>query len=195
MNDPRYSDRFDSSFVDRRSSHPNSQAEVDDPFQTQCAFILGNDCTLIPPMVRYLEDALVRAGVCDRRGSIHAGAALEEALLNALYHGNLEAPSELRERDAHAYARLVQRRRMQSPFRDRRIHLAATICPSVAVFVVRDQGRGFDPLEIADPAEPDNLLRESGRGILYMRAFMDEVTFNEVGNMVTLIKRRAPAAA
>ena len=52
---------------------------------------------------------------------------MEEALANALYHGNLEVGSELRDEDDEAYYALVQERRRQSPYRDRRIHVEAKL--------------------------------------------------------------------
>ena len=56
--------------------------------------------------------------------------------------------------------------------------------------MVRDEGNGFDPTILPDPTDPANLEKSSGRGILLMRTFMDEVVFNEVGNEVQMLKRR-----
>jgi len=58
-----------------------------------------------------------------------------------------------------------------------------------AVFVVRDEGHGFDFGSLPDPTEPENIELASGRGVLLMRSFMDEVMFNEIGNEVTMVKR------
>lgn len=56
---------------------------------------------------------------------------------------------------------------------------------------MRDEGKGLDPEEIPDPLAPENLLKQSGRGIFLIRAFMDEVRFRnmEPGTEVTLIKK------
>jgi anti-sigma regulatory factor (Ser/Thr protein kinase) len=56
---------------------------------------------------------------------------------------------------------------------------------------MRDEGPGFDPKELPDPTDPENLLKLSGRGILLMRTFMDDVKFNDRGNEVTMVKRRS----
>ena len=61
---------------------------------------------------------------------------------------------------------------------------------SEAQFVIRDQGPGFDPKSLPPAGQPGSLDPDTGRGLVLMRAFMDEVTFNERGNEVTLIKRR-----
>ena len=60
---------------------------------------------------------------------------------------------------------------------------------------VRDQGEGFDPANVPDPTNAENLLKTSGRGIFLMRTFMDEVSFNDRGNEVTMVKRNARPGA
>jgi serine/threonine-protein kinase RsbW len=58
---------------------------------------------------------------------------------------------------------------------------------------VRDRGEGFDPTQLPDPLDPDNLLNPNGRGIFYMRTFMDEVEYSnhpQGGTVVRMIKRR-----
>jgi serine/threonine-protein kinase RsbW len=53
-------------------------------------------------------------------------------------------------------------------------------------FIVKDQGKGFDYNNLPDPTSPENILKENGRGIFLMRNLSDEVTFNELGNEVTI---------
>jgi len=85
---------------------------------------------------------------------------------------------------------LVRRRQRERPYCDRRIYVEARLSREKAVFFIRDDGPGFDPLDMPDPTEPPNLDRPSGRGILLMRTFMDEVAYNETGNQIALTKRR-----
>jgi anti-sigma regulatory factor (Ser/Thr protein kinase) len=118
------------------------------------------------------------------------GVALEEALINALYHGNLQVGSELRGENDQAYYALVADRCRETPFRDRRIHVSAKLTRDEAVFVVRDEGAGFDLSKLPDPDDPSALERASGRGLLLMRAFMDDVSYDPTGSVVTLVKRR-----
>ena len=61
------------------------------------------------------------------------------------------------------------------------------------MYVIRDEGPGFDPSTLPDPRDPSNLERTAGRGLLLIRTFMDEVTFNKAGNQITMVKRAAPA--
>ena len=111
--------------------------------------------------------------------------------MNAIEHGNLEVSSELREdADSNAYKKLVEQRRHMAPYRDRRVHLTAHFSRREAVYTVRDEGPGFDVSRLPDPTDPANLEKSSGRGLLLIRTFMDEVRFNATGNEITLCKRR-----
>ena len=63
---------------------------------------------------------------------------------------------------------------------------------SEATYIVRDEGPGFDPSILPDPTDPENLGKVSGRGLLLIRTFMDEVYHNERGNEIAMIKRHQP---
>ncbi len=56
-------------------------------------------------------------------------------------------------------------------------------------YAIRDEGPGFDPSTLPDPTDPANLERVSGRGLLLIHAFMDEVRHNPTGNEITMVKR------
>lgn len=134
----------------------------------------------------------MQMGLWDDSERTRVGVALEEALTNALYHGNLEVESTLREGDATGYNEVIESRRRISPYKDRRVEIEVKLSPKRAVFVINDGGPGFDPSALPDPTDPANLANASGRGILLMRAFMDEVNYNSIGNGVTLVKYRQP---
>jgi anti-sigma regulatory factor (Ser/Thr protein kinase) len=121
--------------------------------------------------------------------------ALNEALRNAIYHGNLEIPPEqlrqAREKLLEGETdEFLEQRRLQPPFRDRRISVKASLFPDEVRLVVRDQGPGFDVSSVPNLDDREALELERGRGISLMRTLMDEVIFNDKGNEVTLIKRR-----
>jgi anti-sigma regulatory factor (Ser/Thr protein kinase) len=78
-------------------------------------------------------------------------------------------------------------------FRNRRLHIVARFDTAGAVFVIRDDGHGFDPNRLPDPTDPASLQKPSGRGLLLIRAFMDEVSHNAIGNQITLVKRPTEA--
>ncbi|HUG93927.1 MAG TPA: response regulator [Planctomycetaceae bacterium] len=158
--------------------------------RAEAAFVLENDLTLIPSVVGYLQQEVAAMRFCDETERLRIGVALEEALLNAYYHGNLEVSSKLREEDHNAYYDLARDRAERPPWGDRRIHVYARFSPDETVYQIRDEGPGFDPTSLPDPTDPANLERPCGRGLLLMQTFMDQVTFNDTGNQVTMVKRR-----
>lgn len=154
-------------------------------------FVLENDNSLIGPLVRYLQESTGRLGLfCQPGEETRMGIALEEALLNSMYHGNLEVPSELREDDDSKFYELVETRRREEPYCHRRIVVNSELTREQAVFTIRDEGPGFDVTKIPDPTDPNNVEKVSGRGMLLMRTFMDSVEYNATGNQVTLVKRK-----
>jgi len=90
--------------------------------------------------------------------------AVEEALNNAIKHGN----------------RFDSSKTIDLTFRVNSAEIAVTIT---------DQGSGFDPEVVPDPTAEENLVKPTGRGIMLMRAYMDEVHFNDRGNQVRMVKR------
>lgn len=153
-------------------------------------FTLPNETSLISSLVGYLQRRVTRMGICNEADQVRIGIALEEALVNALFHGNLEISSEVREQDRSVYCALVRERRALAPYKDRRVHVAADLSRGQATFTIRDEGPGFNPGDVADPREAD-LDKITGRGLLLMKTFMDEVSFNASGNQVTMVKRSA----
>jgi CheY-like chemotaxis protein len=157
-------------------------------------FVLDNRCDWLRPLVAHFQDKLMERGFRDDTELMQVGMALHEALTNAAHHGNLELDSSLRENGIEAYMALMQERLGQEPYASRKLDVRATFTRAEACFVIRDQGKGFDPSTVPDCCDPRNLARLSGRGLMLMRTFMDEVRHNERGNEVTLVKRRKPAA-
>jgi CheY-like chemotaxis protein/anti-sigma regulatory factor (Ser/Thr protein kinase) len=158
-------------------------------------YVLDNDSSLIPPLVDQVQQVLSGMGLVDDAARIQTAIALEEAILNALYHGNLElSDEELEELRASLLqpdvANSVTQRWQQPPYRDRKIYVNASISRDEARFTVRDEGPGFDPSTLPDPTDPAALTRESGRGLVLMKMFMDDVIRNQAGNEVVLVKRR-----
>jgi CheY-like chemotaxis protein/anti-sigma regulatory factor (Ser/Thr protein kinase) len=151
---------------------------------------LENKLALVAPLVGHLEHQLERMRLCEPSGLVLVGVALHEALTNAILHGNLGIGSELRETNEKEYYRQIAERRTQQPWCDRRVFVSAVLNEHEAVFIVRDEGEGFDRELLPDPTDPSNLERVSGRGLLLIQTFMDRVEHNERGNQITMVKRR-----
>jgi CheY-like chemotaxis protein len=154
-------------------------------------FRLENDSALIPPLVSHLQQYHTGVSDYDETESIRVGVALQEALRNAMHHGNLELNSEMRRKNSDEYYRVATERQRQQPYQSRRVQFAVNESPAESTYVIRDEGPGFDPDSVVDPLNADNLLKPSGRGLFLIRTFMSEVRFNDQGNEITMIHRRS----
>jgi CheY-like chemotaxis protein len=150
---------------------------------------LENDLSLVEPLVKLVKQAVGCMGLCDFTGQVRIGVAVKQAVLNAMLRGNLELGTQPIDAGQADDAALVDQRRKQPPYRDRRVLVDVKISTEEARFVIRDEGSGFDVASVPDSIDAAGEQTKSGRGLALMRAFMDQVTFNEVGNQVTMVKR------
>ena len=113
---------------------------------------------------------------------------LHEALTNAVVHGNLEVQSSVKETDWKKFTELINEREMDPRYMSREVMIDYWATGTELVFEIEDQGTGFDLSALPDPKEPTALLF-SGRGILLIRTFMDEVRWNETSNQIRMVKK------
>jgi CheY-like chemotaxis protein/anti-sigma regulatory factor (Ser/Thr protein kinase) len=163
--------------------------------RTETTYELPNETSLVHALVQQIRGLMQSMRTFNENDRLRIGIALEEALLNSLYHGNLEVSSELRDQDNSEYERLAARRATEAPYATRKLTVDLRMTTEEACFVITDEGPGFNPKSIPDPTDPAFLERPSGRGMLLMRSFMDEISYNETGNQLTLRKRVAAADA
>eukprot|EP01025_Chloroclados_australasicus_P025049 TRINITY_DN25060_c0_g1_i1.p1 TRINITY_DN25060_c0_g1~~TRINITY_DN25060_c0_g1_i1.p1 ORF type:complete len:120 (-),score=16.28 TRINITY_DN25060_c0_g1_i1:89-448(-) len=105
-------------------------------------------------LVAHLQRLMSEMRLFDESERLRVGVALEEALLNASYHGNLEVSSKLREVNHAEYYDLAERRMSEPPYCDRRVHVHCEMTGDGVKYVIRDEGPGFDPGELPDPTDP-----------------------------------------
>jgi serine/threonine-protein kinase RsbW len=96
--------------------------------------------------------------------------AMEEALVNAIKHGNRHDMNKS-------------------------VHVCCKVSPKRMWVRIADEGPGFNPEHVADCTDLENLDVPSGRGIMLMRSFMSRVEYNDKGNCVTMEKERVEEAA
>jgi len=154
----------------------------------ETTFEFENDPKLIGPFGAFVEESLERVGFADGSTRTQVAVAIIEAVSNGMVHGNLEVESKLREESHEAYEHLIDKRRAQEPFASRRVRIVCHEAPSQIEYRVHDEGPGFDPAILPDPTNPENLLKLSGRGILLIRTFMDEVSFEDGGRTIVMRK-------
>lgn len=123
-------------------------------------------------VITMAADHLSKLAGFDDEQQYRVNLSVRECLANAIEHGNKFADDKI---VAVRFALTIEK-----------LHIT-----------IRDQGAGFDPASLPDPLDPQNLLSPAGRGILYMRSFMDEVELiqHPAGGMqITLVKQCQPAS-
>ena len=161
----------------------------------ESAFTLENDPDLLMPFVALINEEIEGLGTMDATGRMQICIALQEALTNALFHGNLEVSSDLRQDNEDEFYSKAEERRVQAPYRWRQIRVQAQIDRHATRFQIADDGPGFDVAIMTRTIEPEHLSRIGGRGLLLIRTFMDQVTFNKSGNQITMVKCGSTSAA
>jgi anti-sigma regulatory factor (Ser/Thr protein kinase) len=156
-------------------------------------YVLGYELEGLTALVSHLQSNLERLGLCDATEVFQVSTALGEAFANAIDHGNLDLDSSMREEGIDVYEKMRQERAQVQPYRDRRVQVIESVGRNRVTYVVRDEGRGFDVSTVPDPTDAQNLLKASGRGLMLIRTFMDDVKFNGTGNEITMVKRRSAA--
>ena len=154
------------------------------------SFELDNDPLLLPPLIDLIREDFDSFAIGDETSGIRLAVALQESLANALYHGNLECGTDLRQDDEKIFYDLANQRRWSDPYRSRQIHITSKIDHREVRIVIRDEGPGFDTSSIDKPFDPEDLMKVGGRGMILIRTFLDEYFHNSLGNEITLIKRK-----
>jgi anti-sigma regulatory factor (Ser/Thr protein kinase) len=149
----------------------------------------------IEPAVEYLKHKALLCGACQEARAGKLVVALHEALNNAIVHGNLEVSSALKERADDAYAQALAARAADPRFAERAVDVLVHYDRERCQWAITDEGPGFNAdaaLRRAAGDEP-NLLLASGRGIVMMRALMDELRYEAGGRRVILTLHRSSA--
>ena len=125
--------------------------------------IIPSEWTAVRQVEERLLNEISRHGYSE--ASIFAiKLALEEGVSNAIRHGNRFDPAK-------------------------KVQVVFEVDDYRAIITITDQGPGFDPRVVPDPTTDENLEKPNGRGIMLMRAYMDEIRYNAQGNQVRIVKR------
>lgn len=134
------------------------------PFlEERIAFKVPSEFRHLDGVLEYLNERMLRLGVVDQEDS-EVLIALDEAIVNAIKHGNKCDPRKA-------------------------VQIVAEFSKDGARFIVTDEGQGFVREDVPDPTQPCRLLEPSGRGLLLINHIMDEVCFNSSGNQLEMFKR------
>ncbi|MCH2178383.1 MAG: response regulator [Mariniblastus sp.] len=166
-------------------NHRNYNHLLDRANVAQFSFVLDNDRLHFAPLVDFCDKIMRGMVRLDRIERLRISLAIEHALHNALYRGNLEIdgkhPIHLDERKtAEEIDFLIQDRLNSLPYKDRKILVGVRLKKNSIAIRIRDQGPGFDPTKAGKWSQSDS------RGLILMKSFMDEVVYSDHGNEVFL---------
>lgn len=151
----------------------------------------------IAPTVEYLKDKALLSGVCHAARANKLMLALHEALTNAVIHGNLELKSDLKDLSDSAFAEALAERAADPRYAARSVEVQVVYDGESCRWTITDQGKGFDcerALARAAQVDPERIpdrMPASGRGILLMRSFLDDMRYELGGRRLILTLKRA----
>jgi serine/threonine-protein kinase RsbW len=134
------------------------------PFlEERIEFRMPSEIWRLDGVLEFLNERMLKLGIVRSEDS-EVLIALDEAIVNAIKHGNKSDPRKA-------------------------VHIVAELNSNGARFTIADEGPGFVRENVPDPTDPCRLLEPSGRGLLLIHHIMDEVSFNESGNRLEMFKR------
>ncbi|MEW6234338.1 MAG: response regulator [Candidatus Omnitrophota bacterium] len=157
-------------------------------------YYIPSDPKFTLPLIDLITEKIAKIGICDQSELMNTRLALDEALTNAIVHGNLEIDSNSKGatlEELIQFNELVKTKISLEPYCSRIVKVGARMTKKKAVFTIEDEGKGFDWKETTIDKEIDEMLVNHGRGLILIRAFMSQVDFNEKGNQITMIKEKS----
>jgi serine/threonine-protein kinase RsbW len=156
--------RFDSTEIDNTDSSRNPSLDDLLPFlEERIVFKMPSEIRHMDGVLYYLNERMLKLGIVHSEDS-EVLIALDEAIVNAIKHGNKCDPRKA-------------------------VHIVAEFTSDGARFTISDEGSGFVRENVPDPTDPCRLLEPNGRGLLLINHIMDEVCFNQSGNQLEMFKR------
>ena len=155
-------------------------------------FVFGNDLDQINSIAQFLCRDLA---MLNMKSEIHPlQTSLVEGITNAILHGNLEISSKIKTHEDilsfDIFKKMARSKMLEAPYCDRKIFIEYSLDEEKMSYLIRDEGSGFNHKKLPDPLDPEGFLNPSGRGLLLIRTFCDEVSWNETGNEITFVKYR-----
>lgn len=155
---------LDSSDIDSPDGCRNPSLDDLLPFlEERIVFKMPSEIRHMDGVLYYLNERMLKLGIVGSEDS-EVLIALDEAIVNAIKHGNKCDPRKA-------------------------VHIVAEFTSDGARFTISDEGSGFVRENVPDPTDPCRLLEPSGRGLLLINHIMDEVCFNKSGNQLEMFKR------
>jgi DNA-binding response OmpR family regulator len=149
------------------------------------------DPAIINAISYKLTKNLAPSGLCNTTTAENITLALVEALSNAMFHGALEISSDVKNYGGiKSFNEEIEKRKSDTQYENRKIMIKYELTREYVEYFIEDDGPGFNFRALPDPRDPENFFKSSGRGLLIIRIHMDEVDWNDNGNIIRLRKYR-----
>ena len=176
--------KIDTALVAERETLVAQKFVQDQQLTIKCDSQLSNIRQIISYFVKQTKDICTNYDLDANKLAI----CLQECLTNAIIHGNFSLDSELKQTDWTGFENSIKDKESDPNFVAKTVTILFQQTPTLMRFTVSDEGAGFNPEDLTDPADPSSWLKLSGRGILFIRSYMDEVHWNDKGNQIVMSK-------
>lgn len=152
-------------------------------------YILKNSIGEVAGLIKEISEVI--SEVIDEANVNLFAAALYEVAINAIEHGNLgisyETKKEWIEKNIYheKLAELLKTETAKNTF----VEISLEIENGYITLIVKDEGEGFKPQKAIEKIKQEDFMRNSGRGMMMMKSYFDEIKYNETGNSITLLKK------
>ena len=152
-------------------------------------YILKNSIGEVAGLIKDICSEI--SGFIDEANINIFAAALYEVAINAIEHGNLgityETKKEWIEKNIYheKLTELLKTEKAKNTF----VEISLEVENDCITLIVQDKGAGFKPQKAIEKIEREDVRRNSGRGMMMMKSYFDEIKYNETGNSITLLKR------
>lgn len=161
--------------------------EIDTPVMRWSELTVSTRLQVFPLLRDRLASTIEEFELQGTTANTQVAMAIEEALANAFYHGNLELDSQLKEDGSNRFTELAAEREKKEPWNQRKVFVSELATPFGLWITIRDEGEGFDVRKFLRQSHDPLAMMASGRGLILMKAFADDLIFNSKGNEVTLV--------
>ena len=156
-------------------------------------FSLPNDLNLITAVIEQLTNNLVGNRIVKKQMLNNIKFALREMIINAIEHGNLGITYKEKSQyldNMGNMLNLIDERAKLEENKNKKILITYQLNEEKVIYQINDEGKGFNMDDIPDPTDPNNILKSHGRGIMMSRLYFDDFFYNDIGNQLTMIKKR-----
>ena len=153
-------------------------------------YVIPNSIKFIKPISEHLTRDLANVGIVNSDYLINVKFGIQEMIINAIEHGNLEISYEQKSEmltNGIDLNEIIKKYSKNERYKNRKVIIKYILTKNSVKYVIKDQGNGFNWRKIPDCSNDENYLLEHGRGIMMTKNYFDKFYYNEKGNEVTMV--------